>query len=221
MRKAPRVLHLDDIEAIPGPGTLSWLPVRHALGVRAFGCNAYAADAAGDDVVEPHTEDPALAHEELYFVARGSATFTIDKQTYHAPAGTYVFVPEPASHRYATADEAGTIVLSFGGPSSFQPSAWEWGFRAAALQEEDPASAREILRDGLRVHAESPTLHYGLACVEALDGHADDALSSLCNAIELRSEVSDWARTDSDLDRLRDDERFRSLVSREQPGSAG
>lgn len=213
MPNAPRVLHLDDIEPIPGPGTLSWLPIRHALGVHAFGCNAYVADAAGDDVVEPHTEDLVLAHEELYFVARGSATFTIDTQTYHAPAGSYVFVPEPGSHRQATADEAGTVVLSFGGPPTFQPSAWEWAFRAAALQQESPAKAREILREGLRVHADSPTLHYGLACVEALDGHADDALDSLREAIELQPEVRDWAREDSDFARLRDDERFRSMVS--------
>jgi quercetin dioxygenase-like cupin family protein len=212
MPKLPKVLHIDEIEAVPGPGTLSWLPVRHSLGVHAFGCNAYAADAAGRDVVEPHTEDPELGHEELYFVARGSATFTIDEQTYRAPAGTYVFVPDPASHRHATADEPGTIVLSFGGPPIFEPSAWEWAFRAAALQERDPARARGILRNGLRIHPDSATLHYGLACVDALDGHTEEALSSLRKAIELRSEVTEWAQKDSDLDRIREDERFKSLV---------
>src|SRR5437763_7147996 len=112
----PRIIHLDEIEAIPGPGSLTWRPVRLTLGVRAFGCNAYSAGAAGEDVVEPHTEDPKLAHQELYFVARGRATFTIDGESHDAPAGTYVFIPDPASHRHAVAAEAGTTVLSFGSP---------------------------------------------------------------------------------------------------------
>jgi quercetin dioxygenase-like cupin family protein len=209
MPKSPKLLHLDDAEALPGPGTLKWLPIRYSLGVHAFGCNAYRADSAGQDVVEPHTEDE---HEELYFVARGSATFTIDQQTYRAPAGTYVFIPEPASHRHATADEAGTIVLSFGGPPSFKPSAWEWVFRAAALQKSDPDKAREALRDGLTIHPQSASVYYGMACVEALDGNTDDAIASLRQAIELRPETREWARKDSDLESIRSDERFRSLV---------
>ena len=81
MTRPPRVVHLDEIEAIPGPGTLTWHPVRAHLGLRAFGTNAYTAQHVGDDVVEPHDENPDLAHEELYFVARGRATFTLDGET--------------------------------------------------------------------------------------------------------------------------------------------
>src|SRR5690242_13820781 len=112
MPDPPRVVRLDELEAIPGPGTLVWRPVRLALGIDAFGCNAYTAREPGTDVVEPHTEDPQLAHQELYFVANGRATFTIDGQEYDAPAGTYVFVPDPASHRHAVAAEPDTTVLS-------------------------------------------------------------------------------------------------------------
>ena len=97
MTRPPRVVHLDEIEAIPGPGTLTWHPVRAHLGVGAFGCNAYSAQNVGEDVVEPHDENPDLAHEELYFVARGRATFTLDGETFDAPAGTYVFVPNTAT----------------------------------------------------------------------------------------------------------------------------
>lgn len=50
-----RVTSLDAIEALPGPGTLRWLPIRHELGIAAFGTNAYVAQATGDDVVEPRT----------------------------------------------------------------------------------------------------------------------------------------------------------------------
>src|SRR5262245_30302638 len=113
-RTAPTVVHLDDVERMPGPASLTWLPIRATLGIRAFGTNAYVADAAGDDVVEAHIEK--TGHEELYFVARGAARFTLDGTDHEAPAGTYVFVPDPATHRHAVALEPGTTVLSFGGP---------------------------------------------------------------------------------------------------------
>ena len=122
--KPHSVVHLDDIERLPGPGTLTWLPVRATLDIRAFGCNAYVAGTAGEDVVEPHTEE-GDDQQELYFVARGLAKFTIDGNSFDAPAGTYVFIPDPESHRHAVADEAGTTVLSFGGPPTFEPSEWE------------------------------------------------------------------------------------------------
>jgi hypothetical protein len=211
--KAPQVIGLDDIEALPGPGTLRWLPVRHTLGVRAFGCNAYVAAEAGDDVVEPHTEDPQLAHEELYFVARGTATFTIDGQTHEAPSGTYVFIPDPASRRHAVAGEAGTTVLSFGGPPTFAPSAWEWAFRAVALLQSDRPRARAVLEEGLGAHPENPSLLYNLACVEALDGHDQAAVDQLRRAIAGRPEVAEWARDDADFASLGDDPAFRALLA--------
>jgi quercetin dioxygenase-like cupin family protein len=212
MPEPPKIVNLAELEAIPGPGSLTWHPVRLTLGVRAFGCNAYTAGEAGEDVVEPHTEDPNLAHEELYFVAAGRATFTIDGSSHDAPAGTYVFIPDPASHRHAVAVEAGTTVLSFGGPPTFEPSAWEWAFRAGPLIRTDPARAREILAEGLEVHPDSPTLHYNLACLEAVQGRTDGALDALRKAIAARPDVANWARGDDDLAGLRDDPEFRALV---------
>jgi mannose-6-phosphate isomerase-like protein (cupin superfamily) len=208
----PRIVHLDELESIPAPGTLTWHPVRLALGVRAFGCNAYSADEVGRDVVEPHTEDPALAHEELYFVAAGRATFTIDGTSHDAPAGTYVFVPDPASHRHAVAAEAGTTVLTFGGPPTFEPSAWEWAFRGAHLFRSDPARARAILAEGLAALPDSPSLHYNLACLEAVNGHRDPAIAALRRAIELRPTLAEWAGTDDDLAALREDSEFIALT---------
>jgi mannose-6-phosphate isomerase-like protein (cupin superfamily) len=154
MPQPPMVIHLDEIEHVPGPGSLTWLPVRRTLGIEAFGTNAYMAAGEGDDVVEPHTElgeheDPARGHQELYFVAHGHATFTIDGERHEAPAGTYVFLPDPASHRHAVANEPGTTVLSFGGPPAFQPSAWEWAFAAAPLLRSEPERARSLLAEGL------------------------------------------------------------------------
>ncbi len=211
MPQPPRIVHLDQVESVPGPGTLIWHPVRSTLGIKAFGCNAYTAQEPGTDVVEPHTESPQN-HEELYFVAAGRATFTIDGETHDAPAGTYVFIPDPESHRHAVAAEAGTTVLSFGGPPTFEPSAWEWAFRSGPLLRSDPARAREILEDGLRVHPESGGLHYNLACLESLEGNRDAALAALRAAIGFRPQAKAWARDEDELKDLRADPEFRALV---------
>jgi hypothetical protein len=178
------------------------------------GCNAYTAGEAGQDVVEPHTEDPKLAHEELYFVTSGRATFTIDGSTYDAPAGTYVFVPDPSSHRHAIAAEPDTTVLSFGGPPTFEPSAWEWAFRAGPLVSDDPARARQILEQGLQAHPEAGALHYHLARLEATEGRRDQALAELSSAVSLRPEVMAWARDNQDFETLRDDPEFLALLGR-------
>jgi uncharacterized Zn-binding protein involved in type VI secretion len=208
----PRIAHLTELEAVPGPGSLTWHPVRLTLGIRAFGCNAYTAAEAGQDVVEPHSEDPDLGHEELYFVAAGRATFTIDGQRHDAPAGTYVFVPDPESHRQAVAAEPATTVLSFGGPPTFNPSAWEWAFRAAPLIHTDVTRARAILQEGLELHPEAEALHYNLACLEAVSGNREAALAALADAVERRAEAAGWARDDADFASLRDDPEFRRLT---------
>jgi hypothetical protein len=206
-----RVIALDEIEAIPGPGTLTWRPVRATLGLKAFGTNAYTAAEAGEDVVEPHTEEE---HQELYFVFRGAARFTLDGETFDAPAGTYVFLEDPKVHRHAVALEPGTTIMSFGGPPVFEPSPWEWYFRAAAMRKTDPARAHEILEDGLRVHPASPGMRYELACLAAVEGERDEALRWLREAIERRPEIAEWARGDEDFAALRDDPEFVALVTR-------
>jgi len=123
-----------------------------------------------------------------------------------------VFVPDPASHRHAVAVEAGTTVLSFGGPPTFTPSAWEWAFQAGPLIRSDPERARQILGEGLESHPESASLHFNLACLDAVGGRRDAALASLRKALELKPEMSDSARGDQDFASLRDDPEFRALV---------
>jgi len=193
------VARLEDVEAVPGPGTLTWRPVRAHLGIRAFGTNAYTAGEAGQDVVEPHTESPELNHEELYFVASGRATFTLDGEEVDAPAGTYVFVPDVAVHRHAVAAEPGTTVLSFGGPPTFTPSPWEWAFRAGPLVASDPERAREVIDEGLRVHPQAAGLRLWHAKLEARDGRLDAARAEMRAAIEARRDLEGPAREDEDL----------------------
>jgi uncharacterized cupin superfamily protein len=130
-----QVVRLDEIPSAgeTEPDEASWKPVRHHLGIEAFGAGAYVADAAGDTVVPEHDEAPGDhiattgGHEELYVVLVGRATFTVDGAEIDAAAGTLVFVRDPALTRSAVAREAGTSVLAIGGAPGepFAVSPWE------------------------------------------------------------------------------------------------
>ena len=107
-----------------------WIPVRHRLGISAFGINAWSARAAGDRIIEEHDEvnpDTAQNHEEVYLVIDGHATFTVDGEEIDAPRGTFVFIKDPSLVRTAFGKEAGTTILSVGAApgTPFQVSAWE------------------------------------------------------------------------------------------------
>jgi hypothetical protein len=125
-----KVLRLDDVEPTRLYGTL-WKPIRSTLGIRAFGINAYVAERAGDRLFNEHDETETLAgnqrHQELYIVLAGRATFTVDGEDVDAPAGTLVFVDDPASRRGAVAAEAPTTVLAIGAPlgEGYRPPPWE------------------------------------------------------------------------------------------------
>jgi hypothetical protein len=157
-----RALSLDDVEAVPWRGTsLEWRPVRAALGTRIVGMGAYTASAAGQEVVEGHTEsDDGRGHEEVYVVLRGRAEFTLDGVSLDAPAGTFVVVSDPSVHRRAVASEPDTAVLALGGPPTFEPSPSEWIERARPLVASDPGRARALLAEALTMR---PSLRATLA----------------------------------------------------------
>jgi tetratricopeptide (TPR) repeat protein len=207
MPQGARVIRIDDVESLPVlDGELQWHPLRHTLGIRAFGINAYTAASAGDLVVEEHTEE-SLGHEEVYVVLAGRATFTLDGEEFDAPAGTVVHLADPKVRRVARAAQDGTRVLAVGGPvgEAFEPSPWEPAFRAEALaRASDPEGAVAIVREALDDHPDNPSMLYNLACFEALAGHDDDAIAHLTRAIELRPAARDWAVQDNDLASLRD-----------------
>jgi quercetin dioxygenase-like cupin family protein len=203
-----KVLRLDEIEGVPVFGTLSWKPIRRPLGVSAFGINAYTAGAAGDEVVEDHTETQN-GHEEIYAVIAGHATFTVDGEEVDAPAGTLVYLDDPAQRRHAIAKEAGTTVLAIGGvPGVHESSAWEYFFPALpAMREHDYDTARRILEEGLR-EKDAPVVRYQLACVEALAGNRERALDELENAVSREPRLAKSAQDDEDFASIRDDPRF-------------
>jgi mannose-6-phosphate isomerase-like protein (cupin superfamily) len=202
MAKGWQSVRLEEIEPIPVVGgKLLWRPLRRTLDVGAFGINAYVAPAAGDDVVEEHTEQ-SLGHEEIYFVLTGHATFELDEETLDAPAGTVVFVRDPAVKRHARAEEPGTSVLAVGGPRdrAYEPSPWEHWFAAERHRASGDfdAMADEIAA-GLDQYPDHPALLYYLSRAEVLAGRTDDALAHVSRALELRPEWSDHIRQDDEL----------------------
>jgi hypothetical protein len=183
--------------------------VRRALGIEAFGINGFTADA-GVQLIEDHDEMSVNAgrHEELYVVMTGRARFTVDGADHEAPAGTLVFVPDPALRRSAVALEDGTSALAVGGRvgEPYEVSPWESTFVASSL---DPEDAADLMAREAAARPDKAGVLYNAACFEALAGRREDALAHLRAALELEPEtVRGWARGDSDLDSLRDDPAF-------------
>ena len=203
------VARFDDIPVVEDRDR-RWRQVRHHFGIQAFGVNAWTADAGGE-VVNEHAEQDG--DEELYFVASGRATFTIDGDEVDAPAGTLVFV-RPGTSRRAVAAEDGTSVLVVGSPPNERYVAFGWELFLPAYNSGDYEQAAAVLREALATHPDETRVVYNLACVESLAGRHDEALEHLRRAVELRRELAEHARADTDFDPIRDDPRFELAIAR-------
>jgi tetratricopeptide (TPR) repeat protein len=215
---------LSDLAVQIGTGP-RWAMVRTHFGIQAFGINAYVADEAGGQVISEHDElgERAGQHEELYFVADGHATFTVNGDEIDAPAGTFVFVRDPAAKRSAIAREAGTAVLIAGGKpgEAFTQSPWERN--APALAHWGTGDYEKAVEEFEKLRAETPddaAVLYNLACAESLTGKRQDALDHLKRSVELDATFRDLAEKDSDFDAIRDDPAFVSAIAG-QPDSDG
>jgi hypothetical protein len=136
----PPAYAVTTLDAIPagtdrGPDVGELKHVRHHLGISAFGANGRVARRAGQRLVLPHDEraDGPLGtdgHEELYVVLRGRAVFTLGDEELDAPAGTLLFVRDPALVRSAVAAEDDTAIIGIGAPPGrpFRVAAWERGY---------------------------------------------------------------------------------------------
>lgn len=202
--------HVDELDRVEMPDGFVWRPVRRRFDIRAFGVNAYTALEAGSPIVETHTEGQ-LGHEEIYFVLRGRAIFTIDGDEHELNAGQLVFVRDPELKRGAVAVDADTVVLAFGGRpgAAHEISPWEAMFAAV------PAANREDWPEAIRIHEEAlverpehPALLYNLACMEARGGRHVDALLHLQRAVTLEPKWAEHARGDHDFDAIRGEQGF-------------
>ncbi len=191
-----------------------WIPVRDHLGIQAFGVNAWTKRDSDGGLIAPHNEQ-SVGHEELYYVFRGHAKFTVGEDEIDAPAGTIVFVSDPGVTRGATPVDDDTLILTAGGKpgEAFTVSTWErnweWNSRAFPLYEQKQyAEAAAVLREGIAAGADNPGMHYNLACFAALAGAKEEALEHLRVATAADSSFAEFAKTDSDLDPIRDEPAF-------------
>ena len=192
------------------PGQAHWHTIRSTLGVSAFGINAWTASEDGQQLIGEHDEAGGEAHEELYVVLSGRATFMLDGKTVDAPEGTVVHVPDPAVKRGASGAR-GTTVLAVGAKPgvAFTPSAWERSAEALRYwPTEEWDKAIEVLEGHLAETPENGGVHYNLACAKARAGRADEALQDLRRAVELQPSFTEYAQSDDDLASIHDDERF-------------
>jgi hypothetical protein len=211
MPEAPRIKHIEDIPAIPAAG-VGYRLVRRELGITAFGINAFTANA-GEQLIEEHDETGSGAgrHEELYVVIAGRARFTIDGSEHDAPAGTLVFLPDPASKRVAIALEDGTTAMAVGGVPGqpYRVSPWEPLFAAKPLADAgDASAAADLMASMLDEYPGNAHVLYNVACFEALAGRRDDAIAHLRAAVEIDPRTREWAASDEDFDPIRDDPEF-------------
>jgi hypothetical protein len=207
------ILSLDEVEAVTHRDS-NLIPVRHTLGFRPAGVNAWIADTGGQ-LIPPHEEDSG--NEELYVVVRGRATFTVGEEEADAPAGTLVFLTA-GIHRTAVAAEDGTIVFVAGGSvgEAFNAGGWDSfavaeGHRQAGRIDDGRAIMAELI-------AEKPdywATHYNAGCWESLAGNPDAAFEHLRRAKELDTEgqSAEYFQGDSDLDPIRDDPRFQEFLT--------
>jgi hypothetical protein len=209
-----KVARLDEIEALDD-GRVPMQPVRHHLGITAFGTNGFTAREAGDRLINEHDEsDENDRHEELYVVVAGHARFEIGGETVDAPQGTLVFVP-PDETRTAFAEEAGTSLLAVGAAAgqAYEPGGWEiWSPLNPLYQAGDYAGVADQGREAIEASG-YPMPMYNLACCEALAGRTEDAMEHLRRAIERRPQLKELARKDSDLDAIREEPGFAELVA--------
>lgn len=211
MSRAFEIARLEEIER--DPTRREWIPIRRRFQIEAFGVNAWSAAGPEDDLIPEH-EESSIGHEELYVVVDGRATFMVGGDEIDAPAGTIVFVRDPAVQRGARAQDGGATILTVGAKpgEAFRISPWEVNAEIIPLFERgDFAEVKRRLEPLVEANPRLAGPLYNLACAEAMLGETDAALGHLTRAVELNPPFAEAAREDDDLAALRDDPRFAQI----------
>lgn len=205
------VVKLDELVPYETEGQARWHTIRRVLDIKAFGMNAWTATEDGQQVIGEHAEaDGGEEHEEVYVVVSGNATFTLDGETFDAPAGTIVHVPDPAVKRGAVGTRDTTILAVGAKPGVvFTPSPWERTAEALRFWQTDEwDKAIAILEEHLAETPDSGVTVYNLACALARAGRRDEALARIREAVTLEDRFLTLAQTDDDLASIRDEPSF-------------
>jgi tetratricopeptide (TPR) repeat protein len=207
------VAHLDEIDEMDD-GRCPWRPIRHQLGITAFGVNAWTGKNVGDRIINEH--DEADENEELYLVHRGRARFELDGEQVNAPAGTLVFA-HPGVKRTAFAEEPETTLIALGATpgQAYEVHGYElWAPLRPLHEAGEYAEVADRARPLLEANPPYAHLFYNVACCESLAGRPADAIEHLGRAIELAEQCRAYAKEDSDFDPIRDEPAFKELIDR-------
>ena len=79
------------------------------------------------------------------------------------------------------------------------------------------AAGLRMDRKLVRLEPQNPTAHYNLACSLALSQKRTDALRALRTAITLGYDDRDWMEQDPDLESLKGDPEFETLLGKLKP----
>jgi len=122
-----KVAHIDELPVEEGesPGT-EWKPVRRFFDIKSFGTNLARATHAGDVLTHDHDEIGSN-HEELFLIVSGHAAYRVGDEEIDAPAGTFLWCPDPAVLRGVVAKEPDTVMFVIGAEAgkAFAPSDWD------------------------------------------------------------------------------------------------
>jgi hypothetical protein len=196
-------LHLGELRPDPAD---HWLPLRHALGLQAFGLSAYVGDT-GDVLVPSHDESGGGSgqHQELYIVLAGTATFDVDGERFDAPPATFVLV-DRGERRSAIAAAPGTVIVAAGGPvgEAYRVAPWEFGARAARARAlGDVDELERVASEGIAAYGEHVTMLVAQACVAAQRGRPEEARVFLERAYA-DPDFGEWARAQAAAEPLLD-----------------
>ena len=208
------VAHLDEIEEFADAGC-HYRPIRHHLGITAFGVTAWTAHAAGDLVINEHDEGDPTADQELFLVLRGHAVFELDGDAGRRAGRNSRFRPSP--HEANGLRQGGRDDHHRAGRHAGKgvrgPRLGALGSARPPLSAGEYAEVADRLRAVVAATPQYPMLFFNLACCESLSGRTSDALDHLRHAIEMSEEFRESAKDDSDLDPIRDEPAFTELVS--------
>jgi hypothetical protein len=176
---------------------------------------AWTGHAEGDLIINEHDEGDPTADQELFLVLSGHALFEIDGDRVDAPAGTLVFAP-PRTQRTASAKLDGTTIIAVEGTpgKAYEARGWElWAPLAPRYFAGEYAEVADRLAAVVAASPQYPMLFFNLACCESQCGRTREALDHLRQAVEMSEEFRASAKTDADLDPIRDEPEFKRLIN--------
>ena len=96
---------------------------------------------------------------------------------------------------------------------AYDATGWElWAPLAPLYERGEHAEVASRLTELVAANPQYPMLAYNLACCESLSGRTAEAIAHLRQAVEAAEKFRTDARSDPDLDPIRDEPAFKALI---------